>query len=408
MRRAQSGTLTVYEYCTIVAPITTSLPSIPAMTLHFPASTSLAGKAFYYGISDLNAQGGLVSFNTQGPGKVDGQTVSFAQVPTALTFEAGHKYTFVVYATATAVAAQFLYVANNAANSITAYALPAQGNVAPTRTISGPATGLSGPLAIAVDAKGNIAVLNSNGFVVVFPDGGNGNVPPLKKFSLSSANLSALLSFASDPFSGDIYVGGYTPYFAGTVSVFSPSGAFLRSIVLQDATGPDPLHAYPTALAVDNKDELIVGEQIAMHEVCTPYIAVYAPNASGNVSSLGKKQLVGDCNTVVAAYARTTDHIFTILSILPLYSLYENQNGSFATVRTMDNLLNLNVGDYTYNGAMAVDPSGQNVYAVGDSGNSVYHFADDPASATGFVQIPRISGPKTGLSQARGLAIGNP
>jgi hypothetical protein len=112
VRRAQSGTLTVYEYLTIVSPISVSLPSIPAIRLSFPPSTLLAGKSVYYGISDLNAQGGLVSFNTQGSGTRSGQTVSFAQVPTSITFVAGHKYTFVVYATAATALAGKIYVVN--------------------------------------------------------------------------------------------------------------------------------------------------------------------------------------------------------------------------------------------------------------------------------------------------------
>jgi hypothetical protein len=51
VRHAQSGTLTVYEYFTIVSPVTLTLPAIPAVVLRFPPSTPLAGTSMFYGIS---------------------------------------------------------------------------------------------------------------------------------------------------------------------------------------------------------------------------------------------------------------------------------------------------------------------------------------------------------------------
>jgi hypothetical protein len=50
-----------------------------------------------------------------------------------------------------------LFVANAKANSVTAYPLDGSGNVAPVRTISGPATLLSDPISIAVDSVGRRA-----------------------------------------------------------------------------------------------------------------------------------------------------------------------------------------------------------------------------------------------------------
>lgn len=118
-RRVQRGTLTVYEYVTIVSPLTVSLPSIPAIALHFPASTPLVEKSVNYGISDLDGQGGLVSFTTHGPATIDGQTATFAPVPMPITFEAGHRYSFVVYGTGASISkvgAKTIYVANEAFN----------------------------------------------------------------------------------------------------------------------------------------------------------------------------------------------------------------------------------------------------------------------------------------------------
>jgi hypothetical protein len=112
LRRMQSsGTLTIYEYVTMTPKKTVSLPNIPAFSLTLPASTPVTGKTFRYGYSDPDSQGGTISFDTQGPATVNGQTVAFAAVPTPLVLNAGKTYTFVVYATA--ATAPTIYVSIN-------------------------------------------------------------------------------------------------------------------------------------------------------------------------------------------------------------------------------------------------------------------------------------------------------
>ncbi len=257
-RRAQSGTLTVYEYITISSPLTVTLPAIPAMTLTFGPSTPLAGKSVCYGISNLDARGGQISFDTRGPGAISDHTVTFAQVPTTLTLEAGHKYTFVVYAT---TSTQLLYVTNAAANSITAYALPAHGNVAPVRTISGAATGLSHPSALALDVSGNIIVVNAAS-VEIFPEGANGNTRPSATLAISGGSSSVAL----DPVNGDIFISRPNNE-AGLVDVFSRSGALQRSI----SQIPNSLWGFLVqGLAVDKTDRLFVGIELAGRDVCNP------------------------------------------------------------------------------------------------------------------------------------------
>jgi serine/threonine protein kinase, bacterial len=84
-----------------------------------------------------------------------------------------------------------IYVSNGAINgagasSVNVFAPNANGNVAPVRTISGPATGLYEPLSVAVDAGGNLYVVNqtsggSNSDTVnVFAPLANGDVAPIR------------------------------------------------------------------------------------------------------------------------------------------------------------------------------------------------------------------------------------
>ena len=55
------------------------------------------------------------------------------------------------------------FVANFTSNSVTQYAVGADGNVAPIHTVKGALTGLSEPTGVALDAAGTLYVTNFNG-----------------------------------------------------------------------------------------------------------------------------------------------------------------------------------------------------------------------------------------------------
>ena len=84
-----------------------------------------------------------------------------------------------------------LYVANRFANSITAYAAGANGNVAPSAGISGAATGLNFPEGVALDAAGKIYVANFNPTsITVYAAGATGNVAPSATISGAATGLN--------------------------------------------------------------------------------------------------------------------------------------------------------------------------------------------------------------------------
>lgn len=77
-------------------------------------------------------------------------------------------------------AAGNIYVANTGANSILVFAQGANNNVPPVRTIAGSATALSGPTGLAFDAAGNLLVTNtSSGTVTEYAPGASGNAAPI-------------------------------------------------------------------------------------------------------------------------------------------------------------------------------------------------------------------------------------
>jgi sugar lactone lactonase YvrE len=104
------------------------------------------------------------------------------------------------------------------------FAAGASGNVAPATTLNGTATGLDGPIAIALDANRNLYAINSNGnTVIVFAAGAKGDAAPLRTFS-SGAFIDEPAGLAVDGL-GNIYVSSQVGGIGGSYSVFPPSSS---------------------------------------------------------------------------------------------------------------------------------------------------------------------------------------
>ena len=95
----------------------------------------------------------------------------------------------------------YIYVSNQGQDekpdTITVYSPGSNGNVAPARVISGPATLLLAPEGIAVDSSGRLFVSSgaagppqsSNAAVLIFAPGSNGNVAPFASIDCDCAKL---------------------------------------------------------------------------------------------------------------------------------------------------------------------------------------------------------------------------
>jgi hypothetical protein len=109
--------------------------------------------------------------------------------------------------------------------SILVYAAGSTGNVAPSRAIRGPATGLDYPQDVAVDPlNGNLYVANGNDTIVVYAPTASGNAAPIEMLGGSKTKLSGpdALTFDAD---GNLYVSNYnsvTIYSAGSVGNVRP------------------------------------------------------------------------------------------------------------------------------------------------------------------------------------------
>jgi DNA-binding beta-propeller fold protein YncE len=115
-----------------------------------------------------------------------------------------------------------LYVADSGANAIHVYALDANGNVRPKRTIAGPDTQLGGPRGMALDlVHDELLVSNYGGTVTTYPRLGEGSVAPLRllgaeRATPGSINFPTALTY--DPVREELYV---VSVGEGRVRVFS-------------------------------------------------------------------------------------------------------------------------------------------------------------------------------------------
>ena len=148
-----------------------------------------------------------------------------------------------------------IYVVNfpdTSAYSVTVYSAGSDGNVAPSATIAGAATGLSGPIGIALDSRANIYVANAtgglgkSGSVTIYPAGSNGDVTPSATIvGSTNTELNEPDGIAVDSH-GNIYVSNRG---SSSITVYSAgSNGDVAPIV--NIGGPDTKIGGPVGIAI--------------------------------------------------------------------------------------------------------------------------------------------------------------
>lgn len=166
------------------------------------------------------------------------------------------------------------------------YKAPAQdtGNRAPDNVIQGSMAELLFPQDVVVDGSGKIYVANNgtpsqNGYVAIFPPGATGNVPPTTTIAGANTTLVHPVGVAVDAF-GNIYVIDSTQ---DAVIIFPPNvgGNIFPSKVI---SGINTLIFNPLAIRFDSLGNLwvAVGKTVSN----PAYLLVFAPGVGGNAIPL--------------------------------------------------------------------------------------------------------------------------
>ena len=120
-----------------------------------------------------------------------------------------------------------LYIASAGNNEIAEYAYGATGNVAPSAVIAGAATGLSYPAALALDSSGRLYVANHTAdTITVYAPGATGNAKPVATISGADTGLVGPSGLTFDQ-AGHLWVGRTA---APTASPNTPLGRQRRRL----------------------------------------------------------------------------------------------------------------------------------------------------------------------------------
>jgi DNA-binding beta-propeller fold protein YncE len=236
--------------------------------------------------------------------------------------------------TRAAFAQDELFVTNGGGDTVTVYTRTANGNIAPLRTISGGATGLSTPRGMALDTVNNeLAVANSLSppSITVYALTANGNVAPLRTISGAATGLTVnTVGLAVDTVNNEFFV-TIGASLGPSVLVFSRTAngnvAPLRTI-----SGAATGLISPYGVAVD-----IVNNEVAVTNLSGNSVTVYSRTANGNVAPL--RTISGAATGLNGPLGLAVDTVNNELAVVNLntsVTVYtRTANGNVAPLRTL-------------------------------------------------------------------------
>ncbi|MBV9102144.1 MAG: NHL repeat-containing protein [Candidatus Eremiobacteraeota bacterium] len=187
--------------------------------------------------------------------------------------------------------------------AIVEFSASQSGSVTPIKEITGASTGLNQPFGITVHNNGNIFVTNNaSNTVEVFLSGANGNSTPARVISGTASGLNSPWGIVVDP-SGNIYVANFGSLSSPgtTITVYGPGAS---PTPIRTITGSNAGIIGPVGLALDASQNLyvaMVGPPGSTSQA-TGEIAIFPPNANGNVAPLASVGNVGFAAWGMAVY----------------------------------------------------------------------------------------------------------
>jgi hypothetical protein len=181
-----------------------------------------------------------------------------------------------------------VFVTNFLGNSVTSYGRRADGNVAPVRIISGPATELENPAGLAVDTVNNEILVANVSSITVYSLTASGNVAPKRTISGTDTELAQPIGLAVDTVNDEVLVANVS-----SITVYRrtagglPGSADANVKPLRTISGPKTRLLNPAGLAVDpvNNEILVANTSSFSDPTDIPSITVYGRTAGGLAGS---------------------------------------------------------------------------------------------------------------------------
>jgi sugar lactone lactonase YvrE len=290
---------------------------------------------------------------------------------------------------------------------ITIYHAGNNGNVAPTATISGAATGLVYPLGIALDSFGNIYVSNSEGgfygavmitfdaSVTVYTAGTDGNVAPIRTISGPSTGLGSSAGVVLDS-SGNVYTAGFLDGVGDTVNSYAAGSngnvSPLTSIIGRD-TGLDG----PGGIALDSAGSLYVSNN-GGGPTGGGSITIYPPGSSGDAGPT--TTITSSFTELPSASCIAVDSVGNIYVANYWGSIDIYAAGSYATGSPIATITGDDTGLYFPLG-IALDSAG-NIFVLNDDNAVTVYPANSSGDATPKATV---SIDRNGKSVPTGIAV---
>jgi hypothetical protein len=201
-----------------------------------------------------------------------------------------------------------LFASDYASNAIMTYSPGADGNVLPVRVIVGSQTGLSNPTSLAMDTQDNLYVLNlapsyAPSTVTVYAPGSSGNAQPVRTYQGIKLGLETIGDIAVDS-DGNLYIPHANSYDA--VTVFAPDGAVTRALTGLSVSAGFPGPGNASSVTVDAEGNLYVLEFSPVGDEA--YVLVYPPGADGDAPATSAVLDTGLQNLTFSATVRTDRH----------------------------------------------------------------------------------------------------
>jgi hypothetical protein len=309
-------------------------------------------------------------------------------------------------APATLAPSRSLAVANGANNSIAVFAIEANGDVAPLRTVAGPHTGLANPTDVAADSNGRVYAVNnspSSFSISIYAAGAAGDATPVRTIAGSATGLEFPV-YARVDAAGTVYVsnaGRGGPFSKVTEYAADANGNAAPARILPFEDPRTGLHCFfPGPLATDAAGNLLVATDPV---AAAGEIATYPPGATDCTKPLrvlsGAQTLLTGASGLALSTTTGKLVVSEAASLPPrVVEFSSSANGNIVPLAAISGAST----GLLQPAGVAVDDAGS-IYVANTAGNSITVYA---STAVGdAVPVRTIRGPHTGLNSPGGITV---